>query len=99
MGQLTILALSHDSMWDIEKDKQFGKNIVEAIQSRGNPNIPSRPHGVWGTQLGPQFHSNDTLLVSIENGVIVRLSIAEQIHLKDSLARFRKKQLKQAKSI
>ncbi|GEM_PF-5096898 len=92
MGQHTILALSHDGIWDIEKDKQFGKNIVDAIQGRGNQNIPSRPHGVWGTQLGPQFHSRDTFLVSIENGVITRLSIEEQIHLQNCLTLFRLKQ-------
>lgn len=37
----------------------FGREIVDAIQERGNPNIPSRPSRVWGTQferLLAQFH-------------------------------------------
>lgn len=91
MGNLTILALPHDSMWDIKRDKEFGENIVNAIEERGNPNAPSRPHGVWGTQLGSQFHSNDTLFVSIEDGVLKRLSPEEQNHLQLCLARYRRK--------
>ena len=95
MGQLTIIALSLDSAWNIEKDKNFGRNLISVIQERGNPNVPSWPHGVlYGTQLGPQFHSNDTFLVAIERGVIVRLSIEEQIFLQNSLIRFRKKKQK-----
>ena len=35
MGQLTILALSHDSMWDIEKDKQFGKMVKKYKKDMG----------------------------------------------------------------
>lgn len=95
MGHHTILALSHDGMRDIENDKEFGKNIVDVILERGNPYTPSRPHGVWGTQLGSQFHSRDTFLVSIKDGVITRLSVDEQVHLQESLAQFRKKQQKQ----
>lgn len=95
MGHLTILALPHDSTWDIEKDTEFGKNIIDAIQERGNPNIPSYPQRVWGTQLGPQFGSDDTFLVFIEYGEIAKLSVDEQIHLQRSLTQFRKKQLKQ----
>lgn len=95
MGQHTILALSHDEIWAIEKDEDFGKNLAQAILGRGNPNIPQRACGVHGTQLGPQFHSRDTLLVSIEDGILTRLTVEEQTHLQQSLTQFRKKQEKE----
>ena len=91
MGQHVLVSIPLDSSWHIEGDLHFGRNLIDAIQERGNPNIPSRPHQVYGAQLGPQFHSNDTFFVTIESGQIVRLSTDEQNHLECSLARYRRK--------
>lgn len=97
MGQHVLVAIALDSAWSIERDDLFGESLMNVIQKRGNPNIPSRPPGVHGTELGPQFHSNDTFLVFIEDGAITRLSIEEQNHLRDCLAQFRKEKPKHKK--
>lgn len=95
MGQHTLVVIPHDVATRIELDSFFGKRLVSSIMARGNPNIPTFAYAAHSVQLGPQFHSNDTLLVSIEDGAIVRLSIEEQIYLEESLGRFRKKKQKE----
>ena len=91
MGQLTIVSVSHDSSRRVVEDAKFGASLFSSIFGRGDPNIPLRLPELHYTTLGPQFHSHDTFLVSIKDGAIERLTTAEQIHLQESLARFRKK--------
>lgn len=91
MGHHTIVAIPHDHMAQISNDPDFGKRLVNSIVSRRNPNTPLIACAAHTVQLGPQFHSNDTIIVSVEDGTITQLTIEEQIYLEASLRRFRKK--------
>ncbi len=98
MGQYTLASIPHDLAHRIEDDPSFGARLIRAIMGRRNPNTPESVPEVHSVQLGPQFHSHDTFVVSVEEGTIVRLTSEEQFYVTEALRRFRKKQVKQAAS-
>ncbi len=91
MGQHTVVVIPHDYEGNIKNDELFGERLCDAISRRGNPNIPQRAVSAHSVELGPQFHSNDSLFVLIKDGSIEKLSCEEQLHLEESLRRLRKK--------
>ena len=97
MGQHTLVSIPLDLADRIEEDPNFGKNLIRGIMRRGNPNVTEKLHEVHGVSLGRQFHSSDTFLVFINDGVIERLSIEEQILLEDELRRIRRKEIARKK--
>ncbi len=90
MGQHTVAIIAHDFAGEVERDQEFGKRLIREIMVRRNPNIPKRL-SLHYVALGPQFSSNDTFFVSINDGMIERLTSDEQIYLNEALRRFRKK--------
>lgn len=91
MGQHTVVVIPHDYADNIKGDASFGERLWGAICARSNVNIPQRAVGAHSVELGPRFHTNDSLFVLIKEGSVEKLSCEEQLHLEESLRRLRKK--------
>jgi hypothetical protein len=73
MGMFSVVLIGHDGLNQIEHDKDFGKNLGEAInEKRNSPNkivpIPAGNYGNPAAVISHCFHGSELQIIVIEGG-------------------------------